>query len=353
MRNNIMKRRLEYTMLTGIFFNFLSLFIPVISLTLTSETKHYTEGYSVGSLVKFLVPAVLNGNKGELSNPPLSLMAFLLFGIICWIASLFTLVLVFQSMKAKKVNIFRTVAVSIFELMTALFFLVFAAQMKTFAIKVAVEPYFGNIRTGFNFLGLIPILVTIILSFVNVYMLLGIIRSGEEYDEIAEEKVEEDLPRRPERRRAPSSLYTNDRAERAERPRTQRPDAQRPTSRTNLYSGQAEQGAERASLDRTGDELRRPTSRPASDPYRTRPSSATGLIDRDHLPRQSSPSGYPSPSAQPAVTCAKCGAKCRRGTRFCNICGEPLTRPVKKCQTCGEILSERDVFCPSCGANIR
>ena len=165
MRNNIIKRRLEYSMLAGILFNFISLFIPIINLTLTSETKQYTEGYSVGSLVKFLVPAVLNGDKGELSNPPLALMAFLLFGLICWIASLFTLVLVFQSMRAKKVNIFRTIAVSIFELLTALFFLVFSAQMKTFAIKVAVEPYFGNIRTGFNFLGLLPVIIVIAFSF--------------------------------------------------------------------------------------------------------------------------------------------------------------------------------------------
>ena len=57
MRNNIIKRRLEYSMLAGILFNFISLFIPIINLTLTSETKQYTEGYSVGSLVKFLVPA--------------------------------------------------------------------------------------------------------------------------------------------------------------------------------------------------------------------------------------------------------------------------------------------------------
>ena len=189
MRNNIIKRRLEYSMLGGILFNFISLFIPIINLTLTSETKQYTEGYSVGSLIKFLVPAVLNGDKGELSNPPLSLMAFLLFGLICWIASLFTLVLVFQSMRARKVNIFRTIAVSIFELLTALFFLVFSAQMKTFAIKVAVEPYFGNIRTGFNFLGLVPILVVIVFSFVNIYMLLVIIKRGEEYDEIDEENA--------------------------------------------------------------------------------------------------------------------------------------------------------------------
>ena len=359
MRKNIAKRRLEYTMLAGIFFNFISLFIPIISLTLTSETKQYTEAYSVGSLVKFLVPAVLNGNKGELSNPPLSLMAFLLFGVICWIASLFTLVLVFQSMRAKKVNIFRTIAVSIFELLTALFFLVFSSQMKNFAIKVAVEPFFGNIRTGFNILGLLPLLVVIALSFANIYMLLGIIKSGEEYDEIDEEEEEEPEPRRPERRRAPSSLYSSgvDRSRSADRTRAARPidsarqadsfrqaDTYRQPDRTNLYSGESEHPS--------GDQ-RRPVSRPAADPYRTRPIGSTGVIDRDHLPRQSAPVGQPSSSAQPTVTCLKCGAKCRKGTRFCNICGEPLARPIKKCQTCGETLSERDVFCPSCGANIR
>ncbi|MBQ5885248.1 MAG: zinc-ribbon domain-containing protein [Clostridia bacterium] len=352
MRNNIIKRRLEYSMLGGILFNFISLFIPIINLTLTSETKQYTEGYSVGSLIKFLVPAVLNGDKGELSNPPLSLMAFLLFGLICWIASLFTLVLVFQSMRARKVNIFRTIAVSIFELLTALFFLVFSAQMKTFAIKVAVEPYFGNIRTGFNFLGLVPILVVIVFSFVNIYMLLGIIKRGEEYDEIDEEKDEEPEPRRPEGRRAPSSLYPSGRPSNAERPRaprapidraTERP-AERPAERTNIYSGEGE---------RPYTEQRRPASRPAADPYRTRPISSTGVIDRDHLPKPNTSATRPAASAPATITCEKCGEKCRKGSRFCNICGEPLAAPVKKCKICGEILSERDVFCPSCGANIR
>ena len=366
MRNNIIKRRLEYSMLAGILFNFISLFIPIINLTLTSETKQYTEGYSVGSLVKFLVPAVLNGDKGELSNPPLALMAFLLFGLICWIASLFTLVLVFQSMRAKKVNIFRTIAVSIFELMTALFFLVFSSQMKNFAIKVAVEPFFGNIRTGFNILGILPLLVVIALSFVNIYMLLGIIKSGEEYDEIDDQEDDKPEPRHTERRRAPSSLYSsggNRPSRSADRTRAARPidparqtdsyrqaepfrqtDSYRQPERTNLYSGESEH----PSADQ-----RRPVSRPAADPYRTRPIGSTGVIDRNHLPRQNAPVSQPTSAAQPTVTCLKCGAKCRKGTRFCNICGEPLARPIKKCQTCGEILSERDVFCPSCGANIR
>ena len=360
MRNNIIKRRLEYSMLAGILFNFISLFIPIINLTLRADTKQYTEGYSVGSLVQFLVPAVLNGDKGELSNPPLSLMAFLLFGIICWLASLFTLVLVFQSMRAKKVNIFRTIAVSIFELLTALFFLVFSAQMKTFAIKVAVEPFFGNVRTGFNFLGLLPILVVIIFSFVNIYMLLGIIKRGEEYDEIDEEKDEGPEPQRPERRRAPSSLYPNGRPTNPERPRAPRSPAERagerpvertgertaerPVERTNIYSGEGE---------RTPTEYRRPTNRPADDPYRTRPIGSTGVIDRDHLPKPNTSATRPAASAPATITCEKCGEKCRKGSRFCNICGEPLAAPVKKCKICGEILSERDVFCPSCGANIR
>ena len=366
MRKNRSKRKLELTMLTGLFFNFISLFIPVISLTLTSETKQYTEAYSIGSLVKFLVPAVLNGNKGELSNPPLSLMAFLLFGVICWIASLFTLVLVFQSMRARKVNIFRTIAVSIFELMTALFFLVFSSQMKNFAIKVAVEPFFGNIRTGFNILGILPLLVVIALSFVNIYMLLGIIKSGEEYDEIDDQEDDKPEPRHTERRRAPSSLYSsggNRPSRSADRTRAARPidparqtdsyrqaepsrqtDSYRQPERTNLYSGESKH----PSADQ-----RRPVSRPAADPYRTRPIGSTGVIDRNHLPRQNAPVSQPTSAAQPTVTCLKCGAKCRKGTRFCNICGEPLARPIKKCQTCGETLSERDVFCPSCGANIR
>ena len=360
MRNNIIKRRLEYSMLAGILFNFISLFIPIINLTLTSETKQYTEGYSVGSLVKFLVPAVLNGDKGELSNPPLAVMAFLLFGLICWIASLFTLVLVFQSMRAKKVNIFRTIAVSIFELLTALFFLVFSAQMKTFAIKVAVEPYFGNIRTGFNFLGLLPVIIVIAFSFINIYMLLGIIKRGEEYDEIDEEKDEGPEPQRPERRRAPSSLYPNGRPTNPERPRAPRSPAERagerpvertgertaerPVERTNIYSGEGE---------RTPTEYRRPTNRPAADPYRARPTGSTGVIDRDHLPKPSAPTSRPTASAPATITCEKCGEKCRKGSRFCNICGEPLAKPEKRCQICGELLSERDVFCPSCGANIR
>ena len=349
MRNNIIKRRLEYSMLAGILFNFISLFIPIINLTLRADTKQYTEGYSVGSLVQFLVPAVLNGDKGELSNPPLSLMAFLLFGIICWLASLFTLVLVFQSMRAKNVNIFRTIAVSIFELLTALFFLVFSAQMKNFARIVAIDAYADHLKTSFNFLGLLPVLIVIAFSFINIYMLLGIIKRGEEYDEIDEEKDEDPAPRRPEGRRAPSSLYPNGRPNNPERPRVprapiERP-AERPAERTNIYSGEVERPV--------SPEQRRPATRPAADPYRTRPTGSTGVIDRDHLPKPSASATRPTTSAPATVTCEKCGEKCRKGSRFCNICGEPLTPAVKKCKICGETLSERDVFCPSCGANIR
>ena len=179
-------------------------------------------------------------------------------------------------------------------------------------------------------------------------------------DEIYEEKDEGPEPRRPERRRAPSSLYPTGRptnpgrpraprspAERAgERPveRTGERTAERPVERTNIYSGEGE---------RTPTEYRRPTNRPAADPYRTRPIGSTGVIDRDHLPKPSAPTSRPTASAPATITCEKCGEKCRKGSRFCNICGEPLAKPEKRCQICGELLSERDVFCPSCGANIR
>ncbi len=362
MRNKLMKKRLEYTMLIGIIVNALSFFLPIVSITLKSETKHYTEGYSVGSLVKLLVPAVLNGDKGELSNPPLALMAVMLFGLICWIASLFTVVLVFQSMRAKKVNLFRTIAVSIFELLSGLFFLVLAAQIRTFAVKIAVEPFFGHIGTGFGFFGLICAIATIGLAFANIYMLLNIIRSGEDFDEIEEEKDERSYDgreraaaRRPEERPVPDYDRQPRRNPTADRP------PQRTPARNNLYSGQESASTGEA---RRPDDASRPSSagRPSYDGQRApRPSGATGVIDRDHLPRQS---GYAAPARRPQptqstptaaeyVVCARCGAKCRKGSRYCNICGEQIVRQVRKCMVCGETITEKDVFCPSCGTNIR
>lgn len=357
MRNNLMKRRLEYTMLVGIIINALSFFLPIVSLTLTSETKHYTESYSFGSLIKLLVPAVLNGGKGGLSNPPLGLMAVMLLGMICWIASLFTVILVIQSMRARKVNLFRTIAVSVFELLSGVFFLIFAAQMKTFAIEVTVEPFFGHVRTSFSMLGMIPALVTVILAFVNIFLLLSIIRSGEDFDEIDEEETPASHPAARERQQ--SYPYGDRRPARpsADYARTRQPQRQMPTDayppqrtpvRNNIYSGEAQQSANGA-------------ARPQYDGQRAaRPTGATGVIDRNSLPRQTAYGDSAQRTAQrPAaqqvqtVTCPKCGAKCRRGTRFCNICGEPLTRPVRRCSACGEIISEKDVFCPSCGANIR
>ena len=356
MRNNMMKRRLEYTMLAGIIINAMSFFLPLVSLTLTSETKHYTESYSIGSLIKLLVPAVLNGGKGDLSNPPLELMAVMLLGLICWIASLFTIILVIQSMRAKKVNLFRTIAVSVFELLSGVFFLIFAARMKTFAIEVTVEPFFGHVRTSFSMLGLIPALITIILAFVNIFCLLAIIRSGEDFDEIDEEKASASSPAARERQQGYS--YGDRRPNRpaADYARARQPQRQMPTDayppqrtpvRNNIYSGEAQHGANSS-------------ARTQYDGQRaSRPTGTTGVIDRNSLPRQTV---YGDPAQRTAqrpagqqtqsITCPKCGAKCRRGTRFCNICGELLARQVRRCSACGEIISEKDVFCPSCGANI-
>ncbi len=335
MRHHMMKRRLEYTMLCGIAVNLLAFFLPIISLTMTAETKQYTESYSVGSLVGLLVPAVLNGGKEGLSNPPLALMAVMLIGVICWIASLFTVILVIKSMRARKANLFCTIAVSVFEVLSGLCFLVVAAQSKVFAIKVAVEPYVGHLRSTYCFLGLIPALLTVALAFVNIFLLLGIIRSGEDIDEIEEEK-----PVRSRERM--SQFLAPERGQSGEYSRSRQPHRQAPTDstppsrtpvRNNIYSGA---GA-------------RPEGSSARQP---RPMSTTGVIDRDHLPRQTAPQSAPSQQAA-VVTCAKCGAKCRRGTRFCNICGEPLPRPVRRCRTCGEVITDKDVFCPACGANLR
>ncbi len=339
MRHHMMKRRLEYTMLAGIVLNVFAFMLPIINFTLTHETKQYTEGYSIGSLVGLLIPAVLNGGMEGLSNPPLSLMAVMLVGVICFIASLFTVILVIKSMLAKKANLFCTIAVSVFEVLCSLCFLITASQTKNFIIRdVVVEPFTGNLRGSFGILGLAAAIIVLILAFVNIFLILGIIRSGEEIDEIEEEK-----PSRPASRDRMSQFIGENRGSRSgEYARTRQPHhapsentpPRRTPIRNNVYSGSArEDGA----------------------PPQARPLSATGMIDRDHLPRQSAPQ-RPAPSAQQqeaVVTCAKCGAKCRRGTRFCNICGEPLPRPVRRCRTCGEVITEKDVFCPSCGANIK
>ena len=340
MRHHMMKRRLEYTMLVGIALNVLAFMIPIINFTLTHETKQYTEGYSIGSLVGLLIPAVLNGGMEGLSNPPLSLMAVMLVGVICFIASIFTVVLVIKSMLARKANLFCTIAVSVFEALCSLCYLMTASQTKNFIIRdVVVEPFKGNLRGTFNMFGLLIALAVLALAFVNIFLILGIIRSGEEIDEIEEEK-----PARPASRDRMSQFMGDNRGPRSsEYSRTRQPHRaptesappHRTPIRNNVYSGSPR--TEDGSL------------------HQTRPLSATGMIDRDNLPRQTAPS-RPAPSAQSqqaVVSCAKCGAKCRRGTRFCNICGEPLPRPVRRCRICGEVITEKDVFCPSCGANIK
>ncbi len=383
MRNHMMKRRLEFTMLAGIFINFLAFILPIINYTLKSDTKQYTEGYSVGSLIGILVPSALNGNKEALSDPPLMLMAFLLFGLVCWIASLFTVVLVIQSMSARKANLFRTIAVSIFELLSGLSFLLVASQMKTFSQVTLPTPEFkGHVNCNFNILGFLPAILVIILSFVNIFLLLGIVRSGEEIDEM-EEEIDAPAERAPRDRARKPAPASGDYA-RSRQPRRPIPTDAYPPPRTPVRNNVG------------GEPARRPYN---PDLSQTRPISATGLIDRDHLPRQSSrpdpmrqpagrtssatqPISRPDPMRQPAgrpaqpsnapvhssvsaptndprtqqaatVTCTKCGAKCRRGTRFCNICGEVLSRPVSRCRSCGDTVTDKDVFCPSCGANLR
>ncbi|GEM_PF-4844695 len=374
MRNQILKRRLEYTMLSGIIINALSFFLPIISVTLTSETKQYTESYSVGSLIKLLVPSVLNGGKGALSNPPLALMAVMLLGMICWIASIFTIILVMQSRKERKVDLFRTIAVSVFELLSGIFFLVLASQAKTFAIRIAVEPFIGNLRSGFSFMGLLPALATVVFAFINIFLLLSILRSGEDYGEAPEEDDTKQSRPMPARDRAAANV-SGEYARRRQPQREMPTDAFAPSRtpvRTDVYSGAAEPR-------QTAGAYRAPTDAQRA----ARPMSYTGAIDKDHLPRQNAygapgrpnqpnaygapsrpaqPSAYgapgrtqqPSASApQPTVACVKCGAMCRRGSRFCSICGEVLPRPLPRCRSCGEVISEKDVFCPTCGANIR
>jgi hypothetical protein len=360
----MMKKRLEYTMLAGILINALTMFLPLVNVTLVSDFKRYTEGYSIGYIFRLLIPCVFNGGAGALSNPSVALMAVMLMYVVCWIAGVFTTILVIKSMRSDRVNIFRTVAVSVFEALSALFMLVFSAQMKSFAVSIAVEPFKGHVKSSSVIVGTVAALIVLLLAFVNVFMLIGIIRKGGQYDEIDEQEHEPE--RRPSEQRRPARTIGYDRyEERHGDPRRSAP--RRPDTAPHNYDryGPAAPAPRTQSGDRTQSQSQRAYGN-------------TGVIDRYNLPRQTTqpinrPVGRPqqptsqrpsapadrrpqSQSSARPIICPSCGARCRSGSRFCNICGERFdSRPASRttCSGCGAKISENDVFCPTCGAIIK
>jgi len=56
-------------------------------------------------------------------------------------------------------------------------------------------------------------------------------------------------------------------------------------------------------------------------------------------------------SANPAVTCPRCGTPVRPNTQFCDHCGARVTSPPA-CTLCGTMLEPNSRFCPSCGTMI-
>lgn len=66
-------------------------------------------------------------------------------------------------------------------------------------------------------------------------------------------------------------------------------------------------------------------------------------------------SGAASPSQQEALNdnitaCNSCGAKMKKGSKFCPECGKPTAVPKVKCQSCGVEIEKNMKFCPECGA---
>jgi membrane protease subunit (stomatin/prohibitin family) len=51
------------------------------------------------------------------------------------------------------------------------------------------------------------------------------------------------------------------------------------------------------------------------------------------------------------VTCLKCGASVKKGTKFCSECGASMQIQTKKCIKCGADMPETAKFCPECGAD--
>lgn len=57
------------------------------------------------------------------------------------------------------------------------------------------------------------------------------------------------------------------------------------------------------------------------------------------------------PSEGDFMNCPKCGAKVKKGTKFCYECGASLQVQKKNCVQCGAIIEAGMKFCPECGAD--
>lgn len=51
------------------------------------------------------------------------------------------------------------------------------------------------------------------------------------------------------------------------------------------------------------------------------------------------------------ITCPKCGAHVKKGTKFCSECGASMLIQTKKCVKCGADINGSAKFCPECGAD--
>lgn len=51
------------------------------------------------------------------------------------------------------------------------------------------------------------------------------------------------------------------------------------------------------------------------------------------------------------MTCPKCGAHVKKGTKFCSECGTSMLIQTKKCVKCGADINGSAKFCPECGAD--
>ncbi|MGN0204231.1 MAG: SPFH domain-containing protein [Coprococcus sp.] len=51
------------------------------------------------------------------------------------------------------------------------------------------------------------------------------------------------------------------------------------------------------------------------------------------------------------ITCPKCGASVKKGTKFCSECGASMLIQKKKCLKCGADIDTSVKFCPECGAD--
>ena len=56
-------------------------------------------------------------------------------------------------------------------------------------------------------------------------------------------------------------------------------------------------------------------------------------------------------AAEETAACPKCGARVKKGTKFCSECGAPMLIRMKKCIKCGVDISSNAKFCPECGAD--